>query len=99
MLGPSPPSCAFTSGAASQQTAADMETVWTDAVGVRMAGRAPPVTLWCVSRKPAVATVSALLVSMQCDVRDQQNHQVQVYAVIKLFRQLLVALRTRPSRF
>ena len=78
VLDPSPPSCAFTRGAASRQTAADTETVWTDAVGVRTAGRAPPVTLWCVGRQPAVLTVSALPVSVQCDLEIQQNHQVQV---------------------
>ena len=64
----SPPSCAFTRGAASRQTAADTETVWTDAVGVRTAGRAPPATLWCVSRQPAVLTVSALPVSVEVEL-------------------------------
>ncbi len=68
VLGPSPPSCVFTSGAASQQTAADTGTVWTDAVGVRRAGGAPPVTLWCVSRQPAAPTVSAPPVSVEVEL-------------------------------
>ncbi len=61
----SQPSCVFISVAASQRTAADTETVWMDAVDVRRAGRAPPVTLWCVSLPPAAPTASALPVSVE----------------------------------
>lgn len=56
----SPPSCASISDDASQQTAVDTGTVWMDTVGVRRAGKAPPVTLWCVSRQSADPMVSAL---------------------------------------
>lgn len=69
VLDASPPYCAFTSGAASRLTAVDTGTVWTDAVAVRRAGRAPPVTLWCVSHQPAAPTGSAppVVVSVMLD--------------------------------
>lgn len=65
MLAVSPPSSAFTRGAAGRQTAADTETAWTDAVGATRAGRAPPATLCCVSRRPAEPTESAPPVSVE----------------------------------
>ncbi|CAK6982025.1 N-acetylglucosamine-1-phosphodiester alpha-N-acetylglucosaminidase [Scomber scombrus] len=55
----SPPSCASTRGVASRRTAADTETVWTDAVVVGTVGMETHATLWCVSRQHAAHTESA----------------------------------------
>lgn len=64
---PSPPSCVSTIVDASQRTAADTASVWTDAVTARKAGRAPAVTPWCV-RQPAALMASAPPVSVHCQL-------------------------------
>lgn len=88
--GTSRPSCVFIIHAAGRKTAVEMATVWREAVGVRKAGRAPPVTPWCVSRLPALPTVSALLeaVSVMLDgegriVAKSASQVVTVTAVIR----------------
>lgn len=66
-IGMSPPSFVSISVDASQQTAVDTVTVWTDAVDVRMAGRVPLVILKCVSRVDPMVSALPMAVSVMLD--------------------------------